>query len=80
MRTTLVIPDPVFRRAKQAAKDRNMSLSKLVTEAIDLHLNRRETAVREPTAPYRIAPAHMGAARVDINNRDALYRAMEDDA
>ena len=34
MKTTLEIPDPVFRRAKSAAADRGIPLREFVTEAV----------------------------------------------
>jgi hypothetical protein len=35
MKTTLEIPDPIFRRAKTLAAARGISLRQLVTEALD---------------------------------------------
>jgi hypothetical protein len=34
MKTTLEIPDPIFRRAKSAAADRGIPLREFVTEAV----------------------------------------------
>lgn len=44
MKTTLEIPDAVFRKAKVTAAMRGQSLRELVTEAIEQHLNHREPA------------------------------------
>ncbi len=44
MKTTLDIPDKVFRKAKAAAALRGQSLRDLVTEAIEKHLDQRAPA------------------------------------
>ena len=38
MRTTLVIPDSIYRRAKQAARAQGRTLSDIVTEAMTVQL------------------------------------------
>ena len=76
MRTTLVIPDPVYKRAKQAAREQGRTLSDLVTESVEIQLSREGGSVEKKV--YRIKPVEMGAPMVDLNDRDALYRAMEE--
>ena len=41
MKTTLVIPDPLFRRAKSRAAERGQTLKELVTEALQEKLAAR---------------------------------------
>ncbi|HTM35874.1 MAG TPA: hypothetical protein VL156_03940 [Terriglobales bacterium] len=48
MKTTLEIPDFVFRRAKSAAADRGIPLRQLVTEAVQEKLNLTSGAAFRP--------------------------------
>lgn len=49
MKTTLEIPDPLFRRAKSRAAERGQTLKQLVTEALQEKLApRAHTAAGEP--------------------------------
>ena len=75
MRTTLVIPDTVYHRAKQAAKERGCTLSELFTESVEIRLQKQTPA---PETTYRIQPIAMGQPQADLNDREALYRAMEE--
>ena len=77
MRTTLVIPDPVYHRAKQAAREEGITLSQLFTESVEIRLIRnRKVAERKPL--YRVNQVSMGVPKVDLNDRETLYRAMEE--
>lgn len=77
MRTTLVIPDPLFKRAKLYARTHGKNLSDVFAEALDERLSRAEQALREPRAEYKVKTASMGAATVDVSDRDALQRIMD---
>lgn len=48
MKTTLEIPDDVFRRAKSAAAERGIPLRELVTEAVKDKLQTRSKAAEKP--------------------------------
>ena len=76
MRTTLVIPDVVYRRAKQAAKSQGKTLSELVTESVEVQLAR--AGKRPAKKVYRLEPVDMGKPKVDVADREALFRAMEE--
>ena len=78
MRTTLVIPDPVYKRAKQSARELGCTLSRLVTEPIEIRLAAQANRVAEKRSPYWVKQISMGKPKVDLNNRDALYRVMEE--
>ena len=74
MKTTLIIPDQVFRELKRRAAERRASLSEIVEET----LRRGLDAPSSNGAKLSPLPTHrMGSARVDVSDRDALYRAME---
>ena len=48
MKTTLEIPDPIFRRAKALAAKRGIPLRQLVTEAVDDKLRSAESGQEKP--------------------------------
>jgi hypothetical protein len=73
MKTTLVIPDPVFRDLKRRAAERNETLSVLVTEYLVQGL--RET--RRPKRPCRLPSFKMGPAKVNAADREALYEVLD---
>ncbi len=79
MRTTLIIPDKIYDRTKKAAREEGCTISEFLTEAIELHLHAMRKAVRSERAVYKVKPAHMGKASVDVSNREQLYKAMEED-
>jgi len=75
MRTTLVIPDTVYHRAKQAAQEQGCTLSELFTESVEIRLSQKKKGAEKP---YQIKPVSMGIPKADPNDREALYRAMEE--
>jgi hypothetical protein len=48
MKTTLEIPDPVFRQAKAKAAEQGIPLRQFVTEAVENELRARPTAGQRP--------------------------------
>lgn len=48
MKTTLEIPDPIFRRAKSKAAERGIPLRQFVTEALEDKLNASPPPSRKP--------------------------------
>mgnify|MGYP001161387580 CR=1 FL=1 len=77
MRTTLVIPDAVYHRAKEAAKEQGRTLSELFAESVEIQLSRQQQASTR-AVEYKLQPVAMGVPTVDPNDREALYRAMEE--
>lgn len=74
MKTTLIIPDHLMRQLKRQAAQRGQTLSAAVAEAL------RRGLTDAPNADVPELPTHrMGRPKVDIADRDALYRAMEND-
>lgn len=75
MKTTLILPDHIFRELKRRAAKRGETLSAVVAEALRRGLAAPDVSAEVPNLPtYR-----MGPPRVDIADRDALYRAMEEE-
>ena len=73
MKTTLIIPDPVFRDLKRRALERKETLSGLATEYLILGL--REA--RKPKRPFRFPTFKMGPPKVDVANREALFDLLD---
>ena len=48
MKTTLEIPDPIFRRAKSLAAERGIPFRQFVTEAVQDKLNTRSGPAEKP--------------------------------
>jgi hypothetical protein len=73
MKTTLVIPDPVFRDLKKRAVERNTTLSELATEYLRQGLQRRAKPKRLP----RLPSFKMGPPLIDVTSRDEIYRVLD---
>ena len=73
MKTTLIIPDPVFRDLKRKAADRKETMSALVTQFLVQGL--RES--RKPKQPFRFPTFSAGPPKVDVADREALYDLLD---
>lgn len=74
MKTTLIIPDPVFRDLKRRAVERNETMSALVTE----YLRQGLRGARKPRRRFTFPTFKMGwPPRVDISDREALYNLLD---
>jgi len=73
MKTTLVIPDPVFRDLKKRAVERNTTLSELATEYLRQGLQGQPKPKRLPRLPSFSA----GVTKIDISNREEIYRVLD---
>ena len=74
MKTTLNIDDTVMRLLKQEAAKRGCTMSELVESALRQALMSRHSRSSLPPLPA----FRSGGALVDVADREALYRAMED--
>ena len=73
MKTTLVIPDPVFRDLKKRAVERETTLAELATEYLRQGLDARPQRKRLP----RLPSFKMGPPLIDITSRDEIYRVLD---
>ncbi|MCC7074356.1 MAG: type II toxin-antitoxin system VapB family antitoxin [Deltaproteobacteria bacterium] len=76
MKTTLVIDDTVLAKLKSEARLRRTTISELVEAALRAFLARSKRPAPPPTPLPTFAS---GGALVDVADRDALYRAMEEE-
>jgi hypothetical protein len=76
MKTTLVLDDALVDRVRARAKERGVSMSSVVEEAIVRML--AEPAVPAAREPLDLPSFPMGEFLVDITNRDALFDALDD--
>ena len=75
MKTTLNIPDTLFRQLKRKAIERGETVSALVIEFLQKGLGQKP-------APRKLQPLpsfKCGQIKVDITNRDELYRVLDQD-
>ena len=74
MKTTLIIPDPVFHDLKRQAAKRGTTLSALASELLRKGLSARPKPVRLPPLPS----FKMGwPPKVNVASREALYDFLE---
>jgi hypothetical protein len=73
MKTTLIIPDPVFRDLKRNAAKRGTTMSELAAELLRKGLDERPKPSRLPPLPSFNA----GRILVDVADRDALYDVLD---
>lgn len=67
MKTTLEIPDPIFRRAKSVAAERGIALGAFVTEAIEETLGAATQKDDKPWVRLAGGLAHLHKETVRIN-------------
>ena len=78
MRTTLVIPDPLFKQARTLAHERHQPLSGLVTEAIrKVVAEYRAKSTVTYRKPVRLKTFAMGTPSIDVSNREELFRVLD---
>ena len=74
MKTTLTIDDTVMKRLKQEAASQGKTMSELVETALRALFHPQHQKPSLPPLPSFDSGGHL----VDIADRDALYRAMEE--
>ena len=74
MKVTLNLDDSVMRRLREEARRQGRTMTELVETALRLFLRRPRRAPRLPPLPTFSG----GGLLVDVADRDALYRAMEE--
>lgn len=78
MKTTLNIADPVMQRLREEAARRGTTMSALVEAGLRRVLAEPSQSDAQPAGPPPLPAWNGGAELVDLSDRDALYRAMEE--
>ena len=78
MRTTFDIDDAVMRALREEAARHGVTVSALVESGLKHILVGGTPADTQPAALPPLPTWQSGGFRVDIDSREALYRAMED--
>ena len=76
MKTTLIISDPVMADLKRESAPQGRTMSELVEMALRMMFGSKK---QPPKVLSKLPSFPMGRALVDIADRDALYRAMEEE-
>ena len=79
MKTTLNIDDSVMQRLREEAAQRGTTMSALVEAGLRRVLAAPEAGGEQRKALPPLPTWRSGGFRVDIANRDALYRMMEEE-
>ncbi len=79
MKTTLNIDDSVMQRLREEAARRGTTMSALVEAGLRRVLAPELPAADEPNTLPPLPTWRGGPELVDISDRDALYRAMEEE-
>ena len=79
MQMTLDIDDSIMRRLHEEATRRGTTMSALVEAGLRRMLASPETAGEQPQTLPPLPTWNGGGFLVDIDDRDALYRAMEEE-
>jgi hypothetical protein len=77
MRTTIDLDAPILKELKRLQKAEGKSLGRLVSDLLGAALSARHGG-RRPRPAFRWIGHDMGA-RVDLADKDAVYRALDDD-
>ena len=75
MKTTIELPDPLFRRAKSAAVQEGVTLKQFFTEALESRLDPQRTAGKKSAAPRWLRA--YGALRHLRRERRAIEQAID---
>ena len=80
MRTTLNLEDQLMRATKAKAAQEGRTLTAVIEDALREHLRRGDERRSEPFRLRLVTLPGAPRAGVDLDDRDALYEAMEDRA
>lgn len=74
MKTSLIIPDPLYRQVKRRAAERKTTISQLVAEYLRQGLQEKPRAEKLPPLPTFDTG---GPPLVNISDRNALYEVLD---
>jgi len=78
MKTTLEIPDAIFRKAKSVAAQRGIALRVLVTEAVEEKLAAASPPSRCKPKRFKVTPIDLELPEgIDLDKTSAILEALE---
>ena len=79
MRTTLILPDDLYREVKRVAATANRTMTAFGEEALRAALARQHSAPAKDAKRYRVRPTGVGGLQpgVDLTDTAALLDVME---
>lgn len=72
-KTTLVLPDPLFRELKKRSAELGETMSSLVTEFVRRGLSQKPA----PGELHPLPAFRMGEPRIDVSDREELFRLFD---
>lgn len=83
MRTTIILPDELYRQAKEAARSADRTFTSFLEEAVRRELSRRETPTEVPPfqlQPFSPPPGLEGALPgVDPGDKEQIQRILDEE-
>lgn len=83
MRTTVILPDELYRQAKAAAQALDRTFTSFLEEAVRRELARRESATEAPAfrvQPFLAPPGGGGTLPgVDLTNKEQIQDLLDED-
>ena len=79
MKTTLNIDDTLMRQLRIEAARRGTTMTAIVEAGIRHMISAREGSNEARKKPFNLPSKPMGQPRVDVANRDELYRLLDEE-
>ena len=79
MKTTFNIDDALMQQLREEAAKRNTTMTSIVEAGIRHMISAKKEPKEVQEKPFKLPSWPMGTARVDIANRDELYRLFDEE-
>lgn len=83
MRTTVILPDELYRQAKEAARSADRTFTSFLEDAVRRELARREASTEIPAfrvQPFLAPPGKGGPLPgVDLTNKEQIQEILDED-
>jgi hypothetical protein len=77
-RTTITISDNILNQIRDLSVKEHHTIAKTLTELVTVGLHQKrlaETSVKNK--PFKVVPFSMGKPKVNLEDKDALYRVLD---
>ncbi len=79
MKTTFNIDDALMQQLREEAARRGVTMTEIVESGIRHMISAGKETKEDREKPFKLPSWPMGTARVDIANRDELYRLFDEE-